>query len=260
MGGRYHTDGSGGVDGSDPRLCRPGWAACQTRADSDGGIHLVWAEWGELPQDGHQRPSVPRAELYALHRVLLEIAAKAGAPQEYHIDVDAQYVVGGMARIVLVARGGASGALWAQVLRLRDKLCTEGQTVKIAKVTAHITDEQQQERQHARQQLAGNMIAGELAGRAAELTQVPHAGRRVWCSGAARRPRGSSSGSSQSPSTWPSISREASQAPQRGRGTRRRWPPLQCPLARSTRSRAWARGCGARGATPKPRRAAWRPC
>ena len=88
-----------------------------------------------------------------------------------------------MAKTALEARGGANGALRAQVLRLRDNLSTHGHTVQIAKVTAHITDEQQHERQHTRQQLVGNMIGDELAGRAAELAQVAHAGRRAvqWC-------------------------------------------------------------------------------
>jgi hypothetical protein len=192
---------------------------------------------------------VLRAELFALHRVLIDLERRAGnAPETHQVDVDAQYVVAGYAKTTKQMRGEANGALWAQVLRLRDALRSRGHLINVGKVTAHITDEQQSERKHTRQQLTGNMIADELAGRAAEEARTPFVGRRTvqWCDATATRVLKRLVAIAQHVAEhFPMVQDGVAEAPSaRPRVRQRPWRPT-----RGMTSSAQAKACDARDAT-----------
>ena len=88
----YFLDGSGGLFSNDPRLRRTGFAI--VNLSTTAPFPANWALYGNV--SGHQ--TTPRAELYALHK-LLQLALFDGALHQPNrlitIYTDCQYVVQG---------------------------------------------------------------------------------------------------------------------------------------------------------------------
>ena len=126
--GKAGTDGTGGID-NDPRTRRAFAGAAVVSPDGEQVAYFHCKVPG--------RQTVPRAELTALDRILKCIRAK----RTWHIYIDAQYVINGLAaedRSFYIL--GFNGDLWQHIYNKLAELEGKGiADINFIKVTSHVT-------------------------------------------------------------------------------------------------------------------------
>ena len=142
--GKFYLDGPGGVNTSDTRLRRCGWAAVKMKQRVTEHYEILQGVYGAL---GGAAQTVPRAEITAAVNLLKVLQ---NVPGDIHMVSDCKLVVDGLALRSNLLKNNPGGTqqksrvkgegnqdLWKELMEIAAERMQEGHNIIITKVKAH---------------------------------------------------------------------------------------------------------------------------